>query len=106
MSDGQVIGEALVGGKNAHLEAIHEEVGKELTGGAGAASNYEFDYKKALTPDDIDENFWRAQYASMSTEELLKAADEMHAALSGMAAWTSTRSGDTEKVRAKDSITA
>lgn len=99
MSDGQVIVEGAKGAKSAHLEAFHEEVGKEMTGGAGAGSNYEFNWKTAMTPGDIDEGFWRNAYANMSTEDLLKAADDMHAQLSGMAGWSGKATSEADKLR-------
>ncbi|MFN8655672.1 MAG: hypothetical protein U0105_04985 [Candidatus Obscuribacterales bacterium] len=107
-SDGQVIVEGAKSGKSAHLEAFHEEVGKEMTGGAAAGANYEFNWKTAMTPADIDENYWRAAYASMSTEDLLKAADDMGGHLSGMANWSGKATTEAEKIRqlAQKALTA
>lgn len=100
MSDGQVISEGLQG-KPARSESFESEIAEEMTGGRFAnVEPIAFDYRNSLTVADIDETAMRAQYAAMSDEDLLAAAENMQAHLAGMAAYSSNKEKDLGKMRA------
>jgi hypothetical protein len=102
MSDVHVIAEGLKG-KTAGSEILNDEVAEEMTGGKGGkvanVELIEFDWRQALTRQDIDENTLRARYAAMSDEDLLAAAYDLHARLDGMAAYSSSKATQLNQMR-------
>lgn len=86
--DGQVIAEGFKGKSNQGNEVLNEEVAEHFGGpGANSADEGSFDWRNALTREDIDENAVRQMYASMSDEDLLAQVDVMKSNFSTVSAF-------------------
>lgn len=96
--DGQGIAESLKGKTNQGNEVLHDEVAEHFGGpGADSADSGSFDWRNALSREDIDENAVRQMYASMSDEDLLAQVDAMKSNFSAVSAFAKS----TEKKIAK-----